>query len=143
MSEYSQLHNNEYSKMVRKLRSFHIRNLSQRFAPAPIDKVPYCYSFGQQIVRSTGVTKDQNAPLTDFPTNVTFKPCKSELLSCIVRVSGISRGGFEEFHHLFLHGGASFLLILCKLSKWIITRPQSLIKYVVYSATTINWIMKF
>ena len=45
--------------MVRKLRSFHIRNLPQRFAPAPIDKVPYCYSFGQQIVRITGVTKDK------------------------------------------------------------------------------------
>ena len=124
--------------MVRKLRSFHIRNLPQRFAPAPIDKVPYCYSFGQQIVRITGVTKDQNTLLTDFPTNVTFKPSKSELLSYIVRVSGISRGGFQEFRQLLLHGGASFLLILCKLSKWIITRPQSLIKYVMYSATTID-----
>ena len=69
--------------MVRKLRSFHIRNLPQLFAPAPIDKVPYCYSFGQQIVRITGVTKDQNTPLNDFPTTVTFKPCKSELLSYI------------------------------------------------------------
>ena len=124
--------------MVRKLRSFHIRNLPQLFAPAPIDKVHYCYSFGQQIVQITGVTKDQNTPFTDFPTNVTLKPCKSELLSYIVRVSGKSGGGFQEFHQLLLHGGASFLLILCKLSKWIITRPQSLIKYVMYSATTIN-----